>query len=61
MRRRQVIRIATLVVWSLALIGVGFAIRTYTYYAPTICIVVHSNGAPAPANCADPNSYQVNN
>jgi len=32
--------------------------QLYARQAP-VCIVVHPNGAPAPASCSDPDSYQV--
>jgi hypothetical protein len=44
------------VVIAAAAFGVGFVVHQPP--APT-CIVVNSDGNPAPASCSNPNSYQV--
>lgn len=44
---------------ALAIVSTAFTIGRVTAPHNPVCIVVHSNGAPAPANCNDLSSYQV--
>lgn len=39
--------------------AVGVQIAFHNMTRPPVCVVVHPNGAPAPASCSDPNAYQV--
>jgi hypothetical protein len=63
-RRAMRHRVGTLV-GTLCLVvtfGMGYALGWHshaTHVPPPVCIVVHANGAPAPASCTDPGSYQV--
>lgn len=34
-------------------------VQATSHPRPPVCVVIHANGAPAPASCADPSAYQV--
>jgi hypothetical protein len=48
--------LATAVAASALTLGV---VQATSHNPQPVCVVIHANGAPAPASCADPNSYQV--
>jgi hypothetical protein len=40
--------------------GCGYVVGHESHHTSPICIVINSDGNPAPSSCTNPNAYQVN-
>jgi ABC-type enterochelin transport system permease subunit len=53
-------RIVAIIVSVVIVFGAGVVTENVTHRTAPICIVVNSDGNPAPSSCTNPNAYQVN-